>query len=126
MLSSSGQFDELVSGEHEAICKAEVERDGAIIRTLDVIDGVVDADRSALNMRRFTASVVDSAGDLTPVDVHDLLAPFGTLVRLFRGVRIKSSANINDVRDSNDEWHDAALMSALASSDGDLRLGWED
>ncbi len=124
MQSSSEQYDELVSGPHEAICRAEVERDGQVIQTLDVVDGSVDADRSALNLRRFTASVIDVDGDLTPADVHDLLAPFGTQMRLYRGVRIKSSANINDVRDSDAEWYDAAQMTGLTSINGDLMLGW--
>lgn len=123
MIGTSSEFQEQVSGPHEHVAYAEVERDGAIIDKLAVHSGSVDADRSGRILRRFEAGVADPTGRLTPEGVRDLLAPFGTIVRLYRGVRIPMVVTMRDVDDTAADWTAGTRDGTIANSEGDLVLG---
>lgn len=53
---------------------------------LVALGGQVDVDRSASVRRRFTLTCTDPTGDLTPERAGDLLTPYGTELRPYRGV----------------------------------------
>lgn len=123
MIGTSDAFRDLVRRPHEALARVDVVRDGAVVRTLPVHRGSVDADRSGRFLRRFTATVADPDGELTPAGIRDLLAPFGTQLRIHRGVRIPAVASVTDTDDTTAEWAAGTHTGTSASASGDLVLG---
>jgi hypothetical protein len=123
MLGTSPEFRDAVRAPHQHVARVEVLRDGAVIRTLDVHGGSVDADRSNRILRRFEATVADPTGELTPGDMRDLLAPFGTEVRLYRGVRVAVITDATDVDTTPEQWAEGEHINTIAHSSGDLVLG---
>jgi len=57
---------------------------------LDATSGSVDVDRTADIRRRCSVGCVDRDGTITPVNAESILTPFGTELRLYRGVRYTS------------------------------------
>jgi Domain of unknown function (DUF5047) len=57
---------------------------------LTATDGTVSVDRTAAIRRRFSCDCVDPSGTLTPESDGDLLTPFGTVAKLYRGVMYTS------------------------------------
>lgn len=121
----SQAFADAVRGEHVVISRIEVERNGLVVARLAAHAGRVDADRSAAHLRRFSAEVADETGELTPGDVRDVLAPFGTVVRVYRGVRLSDVHSVTSVADRDDQWQQGQLVS-LTADEGDLTLGFVD
>lgn len=123
MIGTSQAFQDHVSGPHEHVARVEVIRDGAVIRTLSVHSGSVDADRSNRILRRFSAGVADADGELTPEGIRDLLAPFGTVLRLYRGVRIPVVTAIRDIDDTQADFTAGTRVNTVANAQGELVLG---
>lgn len=123
MIGTSDAFKSAVSTAHEHVAFAEVVQDNAVIRTLPVHSGSVDADRSNRILRRFECALADADGALTPEGIRDLLAPFGTTVRLHRGVRIPTVTTITVVDDSPADWAAGTRIGTVANAEGDLVLG---
>ncbi|HEY2088689.1 MAG TPA: hypothetical protein VGH54_22040 [Mycobacterium sp.] len=80
-------------------------------------------------MRSFEVELADPAGTLTPEGMSSMLAPFGTRMQLYRGVRI-SSVDVQSVfYGSAASWvpsgsSTGVLCSTLIDpSDGSLTLG---
>jgi hypothetical protein len=123
MIGTSQEFQDAVRRSHNPVAKVEVVQDGAVVRTLDVHAGQVDADRTAAQMRRFTAQVADPTGELTPARIRDLLAPFGTVLRLYRGVRIQEISEVSDDDSTQAQWAQGTLTYLVATSGNALELG---
>lgn len=123
MIGISEEFARAVAGPHEHVALVEVVRDGAVVRTLAVHAGSVDADRSNRILRRFAAAVADPDGELTPEGIRDLLAPFGTVLRIYRGVRIPVVAAVRDVDDTQAEWAAGTRVNTVTNVSGELVLG---
>jgi hypothetical protein len=78
---------------------AEIKRSHQVISYVDVISptnqtlrlpftsGDVKVDRTAETRRSFTGTCLDLTGDITPDEPTDLLTPFGTVLKPYRGVR---------------------------------------
>lgn len=113
----------MVRAAHEHRALVVVVRDGAVVRTLAVVRGSVDADRSGRILRRFDAVVTDPTGELTPAGIRDLLAPFGTELRLYRGVRVPDQTHLVDIFDTQAQWDTGTRSGTVADSVGDLVLG---
>lgn len=75
---------------HTAVSRADLISDGKVIRGLEAHAGAVTADRTAAQMRSFAIDLIDRDGTLTPEDMSSDLAPFGSRIQLYRGVRISS------------------------------------
>lgn len=81
---------------------AEIRKSHQVISYVDVIthdnrtfrlsatDGSVQIDRTADIRRRCTVKCVDPTGDITPISAESILTPFGTELRLYRGVTYTS------------------------------------
>jgi len=123
VIGTSEAFQAAVRGPHTAVCKVEVVRDGAVVATLDVHDGSVDADRSAAQLRRFTAEVADPRGELTPRYLRDMLTPFGTQVRLFRGVLLPGVRTVSHEFAGTADWVTGLSNNIITTGDGALELG---
>jgi hypothetical protein len=119
MQGTSREFQEVVCSSHDGIAEVEIVRNDVLIGTLDCIDGSMDADRSARYLRRFEAKLTDPTGELTPGDIRDLLAPFGTEVRLRRGARVPVTVQERILADTSAQWNRGTFENT-AVVDGDL------
>lgn len=91
---SDGMAAVLRSGSIDVVSLVEVIRDGVVQRTLDLVEGEVAQDATARIRRRFSATLTDETGDLTPETGRDLLAPFGTEIRVNSGVLVDGTAEL--------------------------------
>lgn len=85
MYEVSDRFLAAVAASHEVVTRVEVWRDGAYVRDLAVTGGTVTVDESS-KVRR-TLDLASSDIDLDPRVAEDLLAPFGTELRVYTGLR---------------------------------------
>ena len=123
MILVSDAFADQVRRPHTSVARVEVVRDGSVVRTLAVLAGTVEADRSGRILRRFSASVADPTGELTPSGIRDLLAPFGTVLRMYRGVRIPVVNSTTQLTNTTAEWALGTHAGTIAHASGDLVLG---
>lgn len=123
MILVSDDFADEVRRPHMSVARVEVVRDDSVVRTLAVLAGSVEADRSGRILRRFSASLADPTGELTPSGIRDLLAPFGTILRMYRGVRIPVVNTTTQITDSAAQWGLGTRVGTIAHASGDLVLG---
>lgn len=128
MRGTSPAFDAAVVTNHQAICQVDVLQDGKVVRQLAVHSGSVKADRTAAQMRSFDVEVSDPDGTLTPDGISALLAPFGTRLQLYRGVRIKNVQTQVAFYNTQSSWSVVTPFGQLNGVVGDpttgaLRLG---
>lgn len=88
MQAHSPEFDAAIVKPHTALQQVDVLRDGKVVDQLAIHSGSVSADRTAAQMRSFEVEVSDPNGTLTPSGMTSALAPFGTRIQLYKGVRI--------------------------------------
>lgn len=122
MIPVSDAFKALCQKPHEAISRMDIIQNNVVVATLYPHSGQVDTDRNAAVMRRFEARISDVDGTLTPSGIQDLLAPFGTIVRLYRGLKIPLVTSVFDLDDTNATWNEGTRVGTSAES-GDLVLG---
>jgi hypothetical protein len=122
MQGTSREFQDLVRGPHHVRSRIDVIRDDQYIRSLDAIAGAVNMDRSAKYQRRFSATVVDPDGSLTPGEMRDLLAPFGTEVRVYRGALITGTKEALDIDTTQAQFAEGTHTNTIAHASGDLIL----
>lgn len=123
MIGTSSGFQDQVRGSHVAVVKIEIVQNGAVVMTLNVHAGQVDADRTAAQLRRFNAQVADPDGTLTPAGLRDALSPFGTLARVYRGVRVPAIAESGDTFVAQADWATGTFDHTVATTGGALQLG---
>ena len=90
MQGRSAAFDATVANSHIAVQAVNIIQDDKVVLRPAAHSGAATADRTADQMRSFEVELSDPTGTLTPVDMNSILAPFGTRMQLFKGVRIKS------------------------------------
>lgn len=128
MRGTSDAFDAAVVESHQAICHVDVLQNGKVIQQLNVHAGSVKADRTAAQMRSFDVEVSDPDGTLTPDGISALLAPFGTRLQLYRGVRIENVQTLAAFYNTQSSWSVFTEFGQLNGvvgdpSTGSLRLG---
>lgn len=128
MRGHSDVMADVLGGSHTAVSRVDIIRDGQVVGQLDVHAGQVVTDGTAAQRTQIELEVADPDGTLTPADMNALLAPFGTRIQVYRGVRI------DDV-DLRRRLHDTAASWATSSEfgvnngtvgdpiDGSLRMG---
>lgn len=104
MRGTSKDLQNAVVGDHDATSRVDVVRDGRVIQQLAVHKGSVVADRTAAQMRTFDVEVSDPTGTLTPEGMASLLAPFGTRLQLYRGVRLQDVNVTRFYANSVNQW----------------------
>lgn len=104
MQGFSAEFAQTVQQSHTAVVLVQAIQNGKVVAELDVVAGSVNADRTAAQMRTMQFELVDRTGTLTPTDITSLLAPFGTRVQLYRGVRIRNIEAISAIYDAANPW----------------------
>lgn len=129
MQGRSQGFDATVQKSHTAVVSAQVIKDGKAVITLEPHAGSVTADRTAAQMRTFEFEIIDRDGTLTPKGMNSPLAPFGALIQVGRGVRIKNESQVSAIYSSSEtDWLPDTSSGALVSIkvdpfDGSLTLG---
>lgn len=123
MIGTSVGFQREVQQSHVAAAKVDIIQNGTIVLTLAVHGGSVDADRTAAQLRRFTAQVADPDGSLTPEGLRDKLAPFGTLAKVYRGVRVPAITETGDIFVTQADWNTGTHDHTVATAGGALQLG---
>jgi hypothetical protein len=98
------EFDATVSKPHRAISRVDLIQDGKVVNQLAVHAGSVTADRTAAQMRSFQVEVSDPDGTLTPEGMTSQLAPFGTRVQIWRGVRIDNTQTVTGFYNAANLW----------------------
>lgn len=128
MRGTSPDFDAAVTHSHTAISQVDVIQNGKVIRSLAVHSGSVKADRTAAQMRSFDVEVSDPDGTLTPNGISAMLAPFGTRLQIYRGVRIENVQTVVSFHNTKASWDVVTTFGQLNGVVGDpstgaLRLG---
>lgn len=126
MQGHSAEFDEALRRSHVAVSRAELVSDGKVIRELEVHAGSVTADRTAAQMRSFGVDILDRDGTLLPTGMGSDLAPFGSRIQLYRGVRLAAVETISLVRGPGAPWTPTAagvMNGVVIDTDGGLILG---
>lgn len=128
MRGTSPDFDAAVVQSHQAISQVDVIQNGKVIRQLAVHSGTVKADRTAAQQRSFDVECSDPSGDLTPNGISALLAPFGTRLQIYRGVRIENVETVVSFHNTASSWSVVSTFGQLNGvvgdpSTGGLRLG---
>lgn len=128
MRGTSADFDAAVVTDHQAICRVDVVRDGKVIRQLNVHSGSVKADRTAAQQRSFDVECSDQDGTLTPDGISAVLAPFGTRLQIYRGVRIENVQTVVGHFDTASAWSVSSTFGQMNGVVGDgtsgaLRMG---
>src|SRR5882757_2230772 len=86
----SDDFLREIKKSHQVVSYVDViTHDNRTFR-LDATDGSVSVDRTADIRRRCTVKCVDRDGTITPINAESILTPFGTELRLYRGVKYTS------------------------------------
>lgn len=97
MQGFSLDFAETYLNDHTAVVLVNVIRNGKVVATLEVHAGSVNADRLGAQLRTMQFEIIDRDGTLTPTGMSSLLAPFGTRVQLYRGLRINNVETLSAV-----------------------------
>lgn len=129
MQARSPEFDTTVSKPHTAVQQVDVIQSGKVVDQLAIHSGSVTADRTAAHMRTFEVEVSDPNGTLTPSGMTSELAPFGTRIQLYKGVRIIDVQVQGVFYGTTSSWipsgtSTGTLSSVLVNpSDGSITLG---
>lgn len=87
MARQTDRFYDAISTSHRVIAWIDViSADQEVVR-LPAIEGQVDVDRTAAIRRKITATCIDPTGIITPRNEGEILTPYGTELRAYRGVR---------------------------------------
>ncbi len=122
MQGYSREFLTTIRETHEVRSRVDVIRDDIVIMQLDATSGYVDMDATAKNTRRFEAQCTDPTGKLTPQEMRDILAPFGTEVRVHRGALVRATEEKVDVDTTTAQWAEGTHTNTIAHASGDLIL----
>lgn len=104
MQGISSDFETTVQKPHTAIVAAQAIQNGKVVANLELHAGSVTADRTAAQMRTMQFEIIDRDGTLAPEGMTSLLAPFGTRIQLYRGVRVKNVAVQSAVYNAANPW----------------------
>ena len=87
MEQATDRFLASLRRSHEVFSFVDVHGPNQEVVRLDATGGGVTFDSTAAVRRHCTATCVDRTGTLTPRDAEDLLTPYGTEIRPYRGIR---------------------------------------
>jgi len=92
MRTRSALWDQYITQPHTQICKIEILVDNVVEHTFVsddslVVEGQAGFDRTNAVRGSGTFTIQDATGDYVPSDPSDLLAPYGTEFKPYRGIR---------------------------------------
>lgn len=87
MGTQTDEFYYRLRRSHEAISYVEMIAPDQEAQRLNVLDGEVACDRTAQVRRSLNCRVVDPTGAITPRSTGEVLTPYGTELRAYRGIK---------------------------------------
>lgn len=87
MGTQTDEFYKRIRLSHESFSYVEMIAPDQEARILEVIEGEVAVDRSALVRRSLTCRAIDPGGLITPRASGEVLTPYGTELKPYRGIR---------------------------------------
>lgn len=87
MARQTDRFYESIRKSHRIISWIDVIAPDQEVVRLPAIEGQVDADRTAAFRRKLSCRCIDPTGLITPRNEGEILTPYGTELRAYRGVR---------------------------------------
>lgn len=94
---TTARFAKEISGSHEVYAYVDVVSTAGETVRLTATDGSVNVDRTAQFRRTATIACIDPTGTLLPSRGGDLLTPFGTEVRPYRGVKYHNADGSTEI-----------------------------
>lgn len=91
MGTQTDEFYERIRESHEVISYVDMIAPDQETQRLQVVDGDVSCDRTAQVRRGLNCNVVDPTGEITPRSTGEVLTPYGTELRPYRGIRWKNN-----------------------------------
>lgn len=91
---ASQRFITEIKRSHRVISYVDVTSPTNQTTRLNFTAGDVKVDRTAETRRSFTGTCLDPTGEITPDDPTDLLTPFGTTLRPYRGVQYADTGEV--------------------------------
>ncbi len=87
MGTQTDEFYRMLRLSHEVISYVDMIAPDQEVRKLQILEGEVSVDRSAQVRRGMNARLVDPTGEITPRATGEVLTPYGTELRPYRGIR---------------------------------------
>lgn len=87
MATQSDRFYQEIKRSHTIVSWIDVISPDQEVVRLPAVEGQVDVDRSAAVRRKLSCQCIDPLGVLTPRTEGEVLTPYGTELRAYRGVR---------------------------------------
>ena len=88
MQAMSARFRSEIARSHEVATRVDIyDRQGRLVGDFPVLSGSIDGDRRANIARRCSLTILDEDRVLSPSMPSDVLAPFGSEMRPYRGIR---------------------------------------
>jgi hypothetical protein len=97
MARQTDRFYETIRGSHQIISWIDVIAPDQEVIRLPAIDGQVDVDRSAAIRLKISCQCIDPTGLITPRTEGEILTPYGTELRAYRGVRYSDAEDDYEV-----------------------------
>lgn len=119
MIPVSDDYKRVTQSPHDAIARVDIYLNDVFIMSLPIHDGSVDSDRNADIRGRFDCKISDPTGSLVPKGIRDILAPFGTVLKIFKGVRIPVIIQVTQVFNTDADWN-SGTKTRTAADNGDL------
>lgn len=87
MTTQTDEFYKRIRLSHEVVSYIEMVTPDQETLPLLALEGEVAVDRSAQVRRSLNCRVIDTTGTITPRETGEVLTPYGTLLRAYRGIR---------------------------------------
>lgn len=87
MATQTDEFYERIRRSHSVVSYVELIAPDQEARILKVLEGEVSCDRTAQVRRSLTCRLVDPLGEITPRSTGEILTPYGTELRAYRGIK---------------------------------------
>ncbi len=87
MATQTDEFYDRIRRSHSVVSYVELIAPDQETRTLKVLEGEVSCDRTAQVRRGLNCRLVDPLGSITPRNTGEILTPYGTELRAYRGIK---------------------------------------
>ena len=94
MGAQTDEFYERIRASHTVVSYVDMIAPDQEARRLLVLDGEVGCDRTAQVRRSINCRIVDPTGEITPRSTGEVLTPYGTELRAYRGIKWKNSLGL--------------------------------
>lgn len=94
MASQTDEFYRRIRRSHNVISRVELIAPDQEAQPLRVLEGEVAVDRTAQVRRSLNCRVIDPTGKITPRETGEILTPYGTELRAYRGIEWRTDSGL--------------------------------